>query len=285
MSWTTRPCRLDDASAVSNVYAAFDALEFGEQTFDASDVAVVMNQGAECHIAVDEGSGGAVVGFCSVHREGDVETVVLPSYPPALREDLLRLVLGRARELGTVKASHWAGLGGLSGPFLAQHGFRDANTSWKLVRTLPAPAPTWPGGIEVRPFVRDRDARDVWACVTDAFRDTSFSRDRTFEEWSEVHLEHLVDVVCAWRDAELAGVSTRGTLLGQGYLAQLGVRPSQRGTGLGRALLLETFARDAADGHSETSLSVDGENDGARRIYDSVGMTVTSEMHRWDLEL
>ncbi|MCW2674237.1 MAG: GCN5-related N-acetyltransferase [Frankiales bacterium] len=282
MTWTTRPCTLADAAAVSIVYAAFDTIEFGEQTFDASDVAVVMNQGAECHVAVDD---GGLVGFCSVHREGDVETVVLPSYPPALREDLLGLVLDRARELGLAKVSHWAGLGGLSGPFLAGHGFRDANTSWKLVRPLPAPAPTWPEGIEVRPFVLDRDARDVWACVTVAFRGTSFGRDRTFEEWSEVQLEHLVDVVCAWQGDELVGVSTRGTLLGQGYLAQLGVRPSHRGRGLGRALLLETFARDAADGHRETSLSVDGENDGARRSYDSVGMTVASELHRWDLEL
>jgi mycothiol synthase len=282
MTWTTRLCTVADAPAISNVYAAFDTVEFGEQTFDASDVAVVMSQGAECHVAVHD---GAVVGFCSVHREGDVETVVLPSYPPGLREDLLGVVLDRARELALTKVSHWAGLGGLSGPFLAAHGFRDANTSWKLVRALPAPTPTWPGGIEVRPFDPDRDARQIWACVTEAFRDTSFGRDRTFEEWSAVHLEHLVDVVCAWHGAELVGVSTRGTLLGQGYLAQLGVRPSQRGTGLGRALLLETFARDAADGHSETSLSVDGENDDARRIYDSVGMTVTSEMHRWDLEL
>jgi hypothetical protein len=36
-------------------------------------------------------------------------------------------------------------------------------------------------------------------------------------------------LVCAWRVGELVGVSTRGTLLGQGYLAQLAVLPSQRG--------------------------------------------------------
>jgi ribosomal protein S18 acetylase RimI-like enzyme len=125
----------------------------------------------------------------------------------------------------------------------------------------------------------------VWQCVTEAFHGTPFTRPRTFEDWSEVHLQHLVDVVCAWHGDELVGVATRGRLLGQGYLAQLGVLPSQRGTGLGRGLLLETFARDTADGHTETTLSVDGENEGARRIYDSVGMTVASEMHRWDLTL
>ena len=282
MTWITRPCLPADAPAVSKVYAAFDEVEFGAQTFDEDDVRTVLGQGYECWVAEDE---GIVVGFCSVHREGDVETVVVPSYQAVLRAELLARVLDRARELGLETVSHWAGLGGLSGPFLAANGFRDASISWKLVRALPAPPPSWPADVEARPFLAERDARPVWSCVTEAFRETTFTRPRTFEEWSQVHLQHLVDVVCAWRGAELVGVATRGTLLGQGYLSQLAVLPSQRGTGLGRALLLESFARDAADGHTETSLSVDGQNDGARRIYDSVGMTVASEMHRWDLAL
>ena len=278
MAWTTRPCSADDAADVAAVYKAFDAEEFGQQTFDEDDVRTVLTQGFECWVAEDDG----IVGFASIHREGDVETLAVPSYDPDLRASLLELVLDRARELGLEKVSHWAGLGGLSAPFLTRHGFVDSSTSWKLERSLPAPDPTWPAGIDVRPF---DDPRAVPAVVTASFAGTAFGRPRTFEEWSQVHLEHLVDVVCAWRGDELVGVSTRGTLMGQGYLAQLGVLPSQRGTGLGRALLLETFRRDAADGHTVTSLSVDGENDGARRIYDSVGMTVAEEMHRWDLVL
>lgn len=278
MSWTVRPCDPADADAVAEVYAAFDAVEFGKPTFDADDVRTVLGQGFECWVAVD----GGVVGFASVHREGDVETVVLPSYDPALRTALLALVLDRARELGLPKASHWAGRGGLSAPLLSGSGFTRAALSWTLVRELPAEAPVWPAGVEVRPF---DDPRAVHACVSEAFRGSPFGRERTFEEWSQVHLDHLVDVVCAWRGDALVGVATRGTLQGQGYLAQLGVVPAARGTGLGRALLLETFARDAADGHARTSLSVDGENAEARRIYDGVGMTVAEEMHRWDLLL
>ena len=283
MAFTTRPCAVDDAAAVAGVYAAFDAVEFGEQTFDEDDVRTVLGQGYEAWVAVDD---GRVVGFASVHPEGDVETVVLPTYDLALREALLGLVLDRARELGLSKVSHWAGAGlRLTGPFLADRGFRHAGTSWKLVRSLPAPSPVWPDGVTTRPWDRERDARAVHAVVTEAFRGTSFGRERTFEEWRQVHLEHLTDVVCAYRGDELVGVATRGSLMGAPYLAQLGVLPSQRGTGLGKALLLETFARDAADGATESSLSVDGENDGARRIYDSVGMTVATEMRRWDLAL
>ena len=278
MSWRTRPCHLRDAPAVAAVYAAFDTVEFGAPTFDEQDVRTVLGQGFECWVAEDRG----VVGFASIHREGDVETVLLPSYDPALRHSLLALVLDRARSTGLEKVSHWAGLGGLSAPFLVGHGFGDSAVSWKLERQLPAPAPTWPAGVEVRPF---DDPRAVHACVSTSFRGTAFGRERSFEQWSQVHLQHLVDVVCAWRGTSLVGVATRGTLLGQGHLAQLGVVPSERGSGLGRALLLETFARDARDGHAVTSLSVDGLNQGARRIYDSVGMTVAEEMHRWDLAL
>ena len=50
------------------------------------------------------------------------------------------------------------------------------------------------------------------------------------------------------------------------------VTESFRGTTFGRPRSFE-------------ELSVDGDNNGARRIYDSVGMTVNSEMHRWDLHL
>src|SRR3954470_15394164 len=127
MTWTTRPCTVDDAPAVGTVYAAFDTVEFGEQTFDEDDVRMVLGQGFECWVAEER---DAVVGFCSVHRDGDIETVVLPSYPLELREDLLSRVLDRARELRLSKVSHWAGLGGLSGPFLFDRGFRRAGTSW-----------------------------------------------------------------------------------------------------------------------------------------------------------
>ena len=271
---------------VGAVYAACDEVEVGETTFDEADVATVLQQGFECWVTVDADSiVGGVVGFASVHREGDVETVVLPTCDPAVRHELLDTVLDRARGLGLTRVSHWAGAGlRLTGPFLEEYGFQPAGTSWKLVRALPAPPPVWPEGITVRPW-EDVDARAVHAVVTEAFRGTSYGRERTFEEWTQVHLEHLTDVVCAFRADDLVGVATRGSLMGAPYLAQLAVLPSQRGTGLGTALLLETFARDLADGAAVSSLSVDGDNDDARRIYDGVGMTVATEMRRWDLAL
>ena len=61
----------------------------------------------------------------------------------------------------------------------------------------------------------------------------------------------------------------------------LGVRRPWRRRGLGRALLLEAFARFRERGCHAAALGVDGENTtGAVRLYESVGMRVA---HRADV--
>ncbi|MCW2606025.1 MAG: hypothetical protein JWO60_718, partial [Frankiales bacterium] len=45
---------------------------------------------------------------------------------------------------------------------------------------------------------------------------------------------------------------------------------------------LEVFRRDAAAGLATTSLTVDGENAGARRLYEGVGMGVVEEYRCWE---
>jgi ribosomal protein S18 acetylase RimI-like enzyme len=56
------------------------------------------------------------------------------------------------------------------------------------------------------------------------------------------------------------------------------VRRPWRGRGLGRALLLHTFAEFQRRGMNRISLGVDAENPtGATRLYESVGMIVEAE--------
>ena len=65
---------------------------------------------------------------------------------------------------------------------------------------------------------------------------------------------------------------------GGGYVGALGVRRAWRGRGLGRALLLQTFAEFHRRGVHRVTLGVDAESPtGATRLYESVGMTVESE--------
>jgi ribosomal protein S18 acetylase RimI-like enzyme len=61
-------------------------------------------------------------------------------------------------------------------------------------------------------------------------------------------------------------------------VAAIGVRRPWRGRGLGRALLLHTFAEFQRRGVNRISLGVDTQNPtGATKLYESVGMRVELE--------
>lgn len=281
MAWTTRPCTPEDAPAVLLTFHALDVAEFGQPVMDLDEVTSALEADLTW-VAVD----GDVVGFASVRANGECETVADPAYEPALREALLDLVITEGRALGATTLEHWAGPGmRVSGPLLQVRGFTHARTSWELRRELlDLPAPVWPDGVELTGFDRDRHGRAVWALVSEAFATGGFSKQRPYDEWAALMLTD-VEVVCAVLAGRLVGCATVGIRLGEGYVRQLAVAPEARGTGLGRALLLEAFQRSAAASRSALTLDVDGDNEGARRLYDSVGMTVTQEYWRWDLVL
>jgi ribosomal protein S18 acetylase RimI-like enzyme len=65
-----------------------------------------------------------------------------------------------------------------------------------------------------------------------------------------------------------------------GWVEVLGVRPSWRGRGIGRALLRTGFAELGRRGLSRVLLGVDAGNEtGALRLYESEGMAVRREWH------
>jgi len=71
-----------------------------------------------------------------------------------------------------------------------------------------------------------------------------------------------------------------------GYVASLAVLPSHRGCGLGRALLLHSFAEFYAMGKRGAALAVDADSlTGATRLYESVGMRPHTRYAMWEKEL
>jgi ribosomal protein S18 acetylase RimI-like enzyme len=147
----------------------------------------------------------------------------------------------------------------------------------------PVDAPRWPDGIELRPFDRDLHARAVHAALAEAFADHFGPPFDPFDTWY-----HLVFVkpmlayrddllLIAWDGDEVAGVLTAAERVEEapdgGYVAELGVRRAYRGRGLGRALLLEAFARLRALGRAEAVLHVDQDSEtNATGLYRGVGM-------------
>lgn len=145
----------------------------------------------------------------------------------------------------------------------------------------PAP-PRVPKGIAVHLFRRHRDERLVHAASEEAFRDHYRPAGMSFEEWEpfrfsrpdlDLGLWHV-----AWDGDEVAGTVVSFLLPDGGYVDELSVRRPWRGRGLGRALLLTTFAALRARGARRVYLGVDAQNPtGAFGLYESVGMRPSRE--------
>lgn len=283
MTWTLRPGTAEDVATVTELFALHDLVEFGWLEMEPSDIEEIFDTEGDTWLAHD---GERPVGFAHLRHNGECDTVTDPAYQGSLRHDLVELVVNTARQKGIPHLEHWAGAGEhLTAPALRPFGFEHAVTTWRMERHLDTELPeaAWPDDVELSPFVRERDSVAAWSTVQDAFRGTGFSHERSHEEWSRMLLDVGYDVICARRGGELVGCAVHGMRLSKGHVAQLAVLPGERGTGLGRALLLESFRRDAARG-LPTTLTVDGRNATALRLYQGVGMIIDREYWRWDLQ-
>jgi ribosomal protein S18 acetylase RimI-like enzyme len=183
---------------------------------------------------------------------------------------------------------HWAGARTDGAALLlADAGYEHARTMWRMRRELVGdlPAPVWPAGVEARTADYDREAREVFELVMRGFAGTFGSHQRPYEEWAGMALAEGRSAIVAVEGHSLIGVATVGPRNGEGHVNQLTVDPAHRGRGLALALLHEAFRRDAAAGYPATALTVDGENDNARRLYEKAGMTVVSEFRRWERDV
>lgn len=288
MPTTRRAARPDDAAALLVLYDAYDTAELGQPEMELSDIeGMLAIEGSERIVAEHD---GRVVGYADVGANGEAETVVLPSFDGAreLQRELLDWVVSTGTQRSVGRLEHFAGASpDGAAALLSEAGFVHARTIWRMARTIDGglTEPAWPAGVRLRAFDRAKDAREVWQVVMTAFAGTFGSHLRPFEEWSTLVLDQGGGVVCAVEGDEVVAVATTDVRQGDGHVGQLAVLPQHRGRGLGLALLQECFRRDAAAGLTSTTLTVDGENVLARRLYEKAGMTVVAEYRRWERDV
>lgn len=126
--------------------------------------------------------------------------------------------------------------------------------------------------------------------VFDAYRDAFRERPR-FPNWTEQVWRHNFASGASFREdlslLLLEGTEPVGFVIchveeeaevpgGLGWIAQMGVRPSWRNRGLGRALLCEVLRSFQAHGLAWAALEVNVDNDRALRLYERRGF----ERHR-----
>lgn len=171
-------------------------------------------------------------------------------------------------------------------------GYKPVRYHWRMnidLKEAP-PAPVWPRGVELRPFVADQEGWSVYEAEQEAFRDHWNSRVIPFESW-QVRKLGRTDFdpglwFIAWEGGQVAGFSQCRYRQDSGWVGTLGVRRPWRKQGLGLALLYHSFGEFYRRGAQTVGLGVDASNPtGATRLYKRAGMDVAGEYVLYEKEL
>lgn len=162
-------------------------------------------------------------------------------------------------------------------------GLHPRRTGWEWLVTETAPPPVAAEGL-VRELDPVADADAIRACLAEANPTTEADPTAPGERWWGVVAGDAGDGRGPGGPARLGGVIGAGPRAGRAgprtgeggpgsaHLHGLGVRPGERGRGLGAALTAAATRALLADGADWVSLGMWDDNDGARRIYHRLGL-------------
>jgi ribosomal protein S18 acetylase RimI-like enzyme len=273
-----RPAGDGDRDAVLALGLAEEAAWFGEAAFGADDVAEwIDDEGglAAGVVAVDDD--GRVCGFASPGRHEGV--FVADTTATDAVADVLVPWLREQR--GDVQISTYAG----DAPRVAAFerlGLRRLRSQFMLIRADdagPLPAAEIPEGVEIAPYRLGEDDEAVHRLV---FVDAEWTAvpghtHRDFEAW-RAPLHRNSALFLARRDDRPVGLVVGRVLdSGRGFVDTLAVATTERGRGLGRALLLRAFADLQRAGARGLTLGVQAQNERALGLYRSVGLEIEQE--------
>jgi mycothiol synthase len=292
-----RAATLDDVPAIGLLARARErAFSGAEETSDEEirhDLAAPdVDLGADTWLATDQV--GAVLGYADVLPAGEAAvnaTLWTPpeaSEPVRLAEEaLLDAVERRAGELARAAgAACWAvhvfalpaELDRIA--LLERRGYEMARTFLRMALDAGAswpPAPV-PPEVVLSPLAPERDAAEVHALLLRAFTDDDvYGVPADLAAWRHETVDDARWVpgpshVARWGE-EVVGAVVGFPDGDQGWVRHLGVAASQRGRGLGAALLAAAFDAFRAMGLPRVGLGVDAANrTGAARLYERMGM-------------
>jgi ribosomal protein S18 acetylase RimI-like enzyme len=275
---TLRSATDSDRDAVLALGVIEEAAWFGEAEVSAEEVGEwVDDEGgvAPGVVAVDDS--GRVRGFASPGRR---EAVFLadPAWTDALADELLPW-LHEQRDV--VELMTFAGDTARVTAF-ERHGLRHRRSSFWMARldgAGPVPAAAFPDGVDVAPYRLGEADEAVYRLVyvDAAWASVPGHAERDLDAWREKE-RACRSMFLARRDGRPVGwVAGRLLDSGRGYISTLAVATSERGRGLGRALLLHAFADLQLAGAHGLALGVEAENETALGLYRSVDLEIERE--------
>ena len=284
----------DDAQAVTDLVAATELDVDGTVEIDVSDVRVDWERPnfdlATMSVGVHHGDD--LVAFAEVYR-GRAEVEVHPTHRGrGIGIALMRWTWDAARRDRRNEVSQIVSdAHGSAVALLKAHAYQVGHVSWILRIALDGDIaePSLPDGLAIRDWRPGEDDRAVWRVIEDAFSEWPGRNEETpFDDWKATIADHEAVrpdttplVVDGDRIVGVAiGMDYSSETSNEGWVQQLAVNRDDRGRGLGRALLHETFRRFKAMGWDRAGLSTDSRT-GALALYEHVGMHVDRSFTHW----
>jgi GNAT superfamily N-acetyltransferase len=231
-------------------------------------------------VAVD---GGEVVGYAALSPAAEL---ALAADNPAVADALFERIRARAAERGdrTIAVTVLSEDGPLT-ELVRRHAFtldHDTLTMWRSLAT-PFEPPVPPEGITIRTF-EQADAHAVHELLDDAYLawDAGYV-PISHDGWVSAMTGDSEFDAGVWFLAERGGELTGCALhWNSGWLKDVAVRESERGRGLGAALIRAGFAEFSLRGIGRVGLKVDAANPtGAVRLYEKLGFVTTNRQAAW----
>jgi mycothiol synthase len=279
-----RPATEADAPAVSELMSAAWREPVAEAKVLLTWGSPRVDADRDARMAVDPA--GRAVGFVQVEQQGGSREKVWMYVAGEPVTSLLDWGEGRANELAHQSRRLFSGAVSENTALLEAleaRGFSRVRASYRMAIELDGELerPTWPPGIDVRTF-QPGEERLVYEIQQETFVDSWEYERHPYEDWAhwllapEFHHRELW--LLAVEGEEVAGISLcwpDPSREGVGWVGILGVRRPWRRRGLGRALLLQSFAEFRRRGFRTVVLGVDAESlTGANKLYESAGMRV-----------
>lgn len=284
MRFDSRPATAADLPVLTDLFRRWETVRFGAPEHDADEVRETFGNMvglSERSRMLFDGDRLLAAAWC---WSAETTLLVDPHVDPApLYADLLPWLTERRVAVESLGADS------VLRAALEGRGWTHTRSSFELIRSVTPDwsiaEPVWPDGVTIT----DLHGADLEAIHRLIYIDAGWAEipghpERPYEQWRDIFVtdkEDPAQQVLAWRDGRLVGVAM-GRIFsdGAGWIAQLAVAKSQRGTGLGRALLLEALRRRVAGGATLLGLSVQAENASAIGLYLSVGLHIDREWMR-----